>query len=138
MILFTGGGAGIPACLAGLHGGVYPSMPCRFPGPHPGGSLGVWHGGAGSPGPHPEGKLRGLDWGVSRPTPRGRLRGLAGGVFRPTAGGCPGPQPGEGVSQHALRGTHTQTHTHTADSYCCEQYASNWNAFLFKIIFDEM
>ena len=31
---------GIPACLAGLQrGGVYPSMLCRLPGPHPGGSL---------------------------------------------------------------------------------------------------
>ena len=44
---------GIPACLAaGLQGG-YPSMPCRYPGPHPGG------------------KLRGLSWAVSRPTPGG-------------------------------------------------------------------
>ena len=30
---------GIPACLAGLPGSVYPSMPCRFRGPHPRGSL---------------------------------------------------------------------------------------------------
>ena len=30
---------GIPACLsAGVGGGGNPSMPCRFPGPHPGGS----------------------------------------------------------------------------------------------------
>ena len=42
-------------------GGWYPSIPCRFPGPHPGG------------------KLRGLARGVFRPTP--------GGVSRPTAGG---------------------------------------------------
>ena len=53
-------------------GGVYPSMPCRFPGPQSRGSLrGVALGG--SPGPHPGGKLRGLAWGegVSRPTPGG-------------------------------------------------------------------
>ena len=44
-------------------GGVwYPSMPCRSPGPHPGGSSGVWPGG-GSPGPHPGGS--------SGPHPRG-------------------------------------------------------------------
>ena len=29
----------IQACLAGLQGSVYPSMPCSFPGPHPRGSL---------------------------------------------------------------------------------------------------
>ena len=62
--LSTGGGGvpaciagGIPACLAaGLGGGWYPSMPCRFPGPHPGG------------------KLRVLARGVSRPTPGGCLQ----------------------------------------------------------------
>ena len=38
VILFTGEGGGISACIAaGLRGGWYPSMPCRFPGPHPGG-----------------------------------------------------------------------------------------------------
>ena len=53
-------GGGIPACIAtGLQGGWYPSMPCRFPGPHPGGKFrGIWPGG--SPGPHPRGKLRGI------------------------------------------------------------------------------
>ena len=64
-----GGGAipaciagGIPACLAAGLGGGYPSMPCRFPGPHPGGKLrGFWPGGSpdphpgGPPGPHPGG-----------------------------------------------------------------------------------
>ena len=42
-----GGGGGIPACIvAGLQrgGGWYPSMPCRFPGPHPGGSPGPYLG----------------------------------------------------------------------------------------------
>ena len=44
---FPAGIAGsIPACLAaGLHGWWYPSMPCRFPGPHPRGKLrGIWPG----------------------------------------------------------------------------------------------
>ena len=52
-------------------GGWYPSMPCRFPGPHPGG------------------KLRGLAWGgFSRHTP-----GVC--VSRPKSRGVsPGPHPG--------------------------------------------
>ena len=41
----------------------YPSMPCRSPGPHPGGSPGL-HPKGESPGPH-------LGRGVSRPTPGG-------------------------------------------------------------------
>ena len=49
-----------------MHCRWYPSMPHRSPGPHLGGSWGVWPGG--SPGPHPRGKLRGLAWGVFRPT----------------------------------------------------------------------
>ena len=36
-------------------GGVYPSMPCRFPGPSPGRGLRGLAGGGGSPGPHPVG-----------------------------------------------------------------------------------
>ena len=67
---------GIPACLAGLQG-VYPSMLCRYPDPHPGGSL------------------RGLAGGVSRPTPRVEVQGSG-------QEGSPGPHPGGG-SQHALR-----------------------------------
>ena len=79
------GRGAIPACLAaGLGGGWYPSMPCRFPGPHPRGKFrGIWPGG-GSPGPHPRGNLRGI-W--SMPTPKGELEGdLAGRVLAP--GGC--------------------------------------------------
>ena len=75
VILFTGG------CYPSMHSRWYPSMPCRFLGPHPGG------------------KLRGLTgrWGVSRPTPKGKLRGLVwGGLQAHTLGG---------VSQHALRQT---------------------------------
>ena len=37
----------------------------------------------------------------------------------------------EGVSQHALRQT-----LPPSDSYCCGQYASYWNAFLFYIFKD--
>ena len=47
--------------------------------------------------------------------------GMGGGV----GWGCPGPGPG-GVSQHALRQTPP-----SADGYCCGQYTSYWNAFLF-------
>ena len=63
--------------------GWYPSMPCRFPGPHPGG------------------KLRGSCQGVvSRPTPKGEVEG-------DLAGGSPGPH----LSQHALRQTLPPTAT---------------------------
>ena len=94
-------------------------MPCRFPGPHPRGSL------------------RGLAWEgvVSRPTPRGKVEGS-------DLGGSPGPHPGEvegsgrgvsrltpgGVSQHALR------QTPSPDGYCCGLYASYRNAFLFVFV----
>ena len=101
-------------------GGVwYPSMPWRFPGPHPGGgNWGVWPGGSpgphlgGSPGPHPGGF----------PGPHlGGSPGLhLGGFSRPTpGGGC--------VSQHELKQTPTVC-------YCCGWYASYWNAFLWLVI----
>ena len=46
--------------------------------------------------------------------------------------GSPGPHPGGVcVSQHALR----QTPLPLAGGYCCEQYASYWNAFLFNVCF---
>ena len=87
-------------------GGWYPSMPCRSPGPHPGGrSRGLV--GWGSPGPHP-GEVEGSGWG---------------GLQAHTQG-C--------VSQHALR----QTPPPPADGYCCGRYASYWNAFLFSIFLD--
>ena len=93
-------------------------MPCRSPGPHPGGNLrGLAWGG--SPGPRPGGKLRSLAWGVSRPTPRGevrptpgghlqahtrgggKLRGLAlGGLQAHTHRGSPGPHPGGSPGPH--------------------------------------
>ena len=81
------GRCGIPACLAAGLGGWYPRLPCRFPGPHPGGKLrGSGRGGLQA---HTQGKLRGI-WpvGVSRPTPKGGVEGdLARGVSRPTPGG---------------------------------------------------
>ena len=94
------------ACLSVILfmvGGLYPSMPCRYPGPHPGG------------------KLRGLALGdLQSHTQEGGLKAHTRGVVsRPTPGGC--------VFQHALRQTPPP-----ADSYCCGQYASYWNAFLCK------
>ena len=68
--------------------GWYTSMPCRFPGPHPGGKFrGIWPGG--SPGPHQRGS-----WGGSGQEgspglhPRGKLEGI-------WPGGSPGPHPGD-------------------------------------------
>ena len=75
---------------------MYPSMPCRFPGPHPWGSL----------------------------------RGLARGVSRPIPGGSPGPHPGGRGCIPAC----TEAEP-LADSYCCGQYTSYWNAFLFMTYF---
>ena len=91
-------------------GGWYPSMHCRSPGPPQGG------------------ELRGLAWGVSRPTPRGEVEesGL-GGLQVYT----------QGVLMHTPRGypsIHWSRHP-PEDSYCCRQYASYWNAFLFQDYF---
>ena len=75
VILFTGGWypnmhcRWYPSMPCSRSPGGYLSMPCRFPGPHPGGSWGIWPGGVFRP--TPKGELRGLAWGVSRPTPRG-------------------------------------------------------------------
>ena len=96
------GGGGIPACIAGgipacLVAGLwgwwwYPSMPCRFTGPHPRGKFrGIWPGG-GSPGPHPKGKLRGSGPG---PQPRGKLRGSSWGVIA-LGSACSGGMPAQG------------------------------------------
>ena len=63
-------------------------MPCRFPGPHPGG------------------KLRGLAWGISRPTPRGgSLKVHTQGGLQAHTQGDPTAHTQGGVSQHALRQT---------------------------------
>ena len=86
--------SGIPACLASLHG-VYPSMPCRFPGPRPGGSL------------------RGLARGVSRPTTEGGVEGSDLGALQAHTWGISRPTPEEGVSRPTLgaRGLGPQAHT---------------------------
>ena len=72
----------------GVGFGCYPSMPCRFPGPHPEGKLrGIWPGG--SPGPHPRGELRGI-WlgGLQAHTQGGSLGGSGqGGLQAHTQGG---------------------------------------------------
>ena len=77
---------GIPACLAGL-GGVYPSMPCRFPGPHP------------------EGSLRGLAWGGLQAHTQGEVEGsgLEGCLQAHTQGEVEGSGLG-GLQAHTQRG----------------------------------
>ena len=70
---------------------------------------------------------------VSRPThPRGKLRVWAGGVQAHTQGGAAlggVPAPGGWVCLCACsRGS---PHPPPPDGYCCGQYASYWNAFLF-------
>ena len=68
-------------------GGLYPSMPCRFPGPHPGGKLrGLVR--ARSPGPHPRGKLRGLAWGGLQAHTGGSPGPRLVGLQAHTQGGC--------------------------------------------------
>ena len=135
VILFIGGGGipawiagGIPACLAaalGQGGRWYPSMPCRFPGPHP------------------RGKFRGLAGGVSRSTSKGEVQGSGWGglqvhtwgrVSRPTPGGSPGPHPG-GLQAHTQGGCIPAcTEADPPNGYCCGRYASYWNAFLYRSI----
>ena len=130
VILSTGEGGAIPACLAaGLQGrGLYPSMPCRFPGPHPGG--GSWgRSGQGVSRPTPKGKLRGI-WpgGSPGPHPRGKLRGIwPGGCLQAHTQRVSRPTPGGGLSQHALRQT-------PPNGCCCGWYASYWNAFLLSFL----
>ena len=101
------GGGGIPACLAGFQ--AYTQ----------GGSWGVWLGG--SPGPHP-GRSPGppLGWVSPGPSPGGLQAHTQGtGGARITPGGvCRYPR------MHWGR---------PPDGYCCRQYASYWNAFLFSI-----
>ena len=90
-------------------------MPCRFPGPHPGG-----------------GKFRGI-WpgGVSRPTPKGEVEGDL------SRGGSPSPHRGEGSAPGGVPGLGGSAPGGGVwspppwNSYCCRQYASYWNAFLF-------
>ena len=99
------------------------------PGPHPGGSSGVWSGG--SPGPC---LAAGLQGGPQAHT-RGWVEGLAKGVSRPTSGGgglSPGPHPVGCIPActeadtspppsmaTAAGGTH-QTGMHSSSLYVCK------------------
>ena len=123
VILFTGGGGGISACIAGgipaclaaglLEGGI-PACLAGFQ-------------------THTQGGSWGSGWGGSRPTPKGEveksdLRGLQahtwGGVSRLTSRGSPGPHPGGCIP--------ACTEADPPDGYCCGRYASYWNTFLYK------
>ena len=88
VILFTGGGGVIPACLVGLQAHTLGKVEGSGLGggllAHTQGEVGVRPGG-----------------GVSRPTPRGEVEGSGLGDSRPTPGGI--SRSILGVSQHALR-----------------------------------
>ena len=89
-------------------GSWYPSMHCRFPGPHPEGKLRDLA--RGSPGPHTQG---------GSPGPH-----LGGGLQAHTFWGRRLQAHSQrGVSQHALSQTH--------HGYSCGRCASYWNTFLF-------
>ena len=106
VILFTGGG-GIPACLAaGLRGWVVSqhALQVSRPTPSQGGSWRVWP--RGSPDPHPGGS----------PGPH------QGGLQAHTQGWSPGPHLGVCTEADP-----------PPDGYCCERYASYWNALFSKI-----
>ena len=110
-ILSTGGfpaciAGGIPECLAAGLGGWYPNMPCRFPGPHPRGSWGVW----------PVGGLQSHTW---------EGPALGGGCLLRGGWGCLLPQ--RCLLPRGVCGDPP------CDSYCCRWYASYWNAFLFLL-----
>ena len=94
----------IPACIAaGLRVGWYPSMPCRFPFPHPRGKLrGIWPGGC---------LLQ--EGACSRGVCSSRCL-----LWE------------EGVCSRGVCGV-LETPPTPRDGYCCRQYASYWNAFLF-------
>ena len=114
-----GGGGGFPVCItdfqAHTQGGGWGVWPGGLQAHTQWGGWGVWPGG--SPGPHPGGRLRGLARGSLQAHTRGCLQAHTwGGLQAHTQGG---------VSQHALR------QIPPVDSYCCRQYASYWNAFLY-------
>ena len=93
--------------------GWYLSMPCRFPGPHPGGSLG------------------GSGQGVSRPTPKWKLRGiwpgglLLGGLLSvgwgawSQGGLLPGGMPGPGGVWSPPRMATAAGGTHPTGMHSC-------------------
>ena len=61
--------------------------------------------------------------GFQAHSPRGKLRGI-------WPGGSPGPHP-----RGKLRGIWSGGVETPRDGYCCRQYASYWNAFLFLSVF---
>ena len=86
------------ALLVSKGWGWYPSMSCRFPGPHPGGAWVVWPGG--SPDSHPGGS-QGVWPGGLQANTWGEVKGSGlGEVSRPTPGGSPGPHPGGSPAPH--------------------------------------
>ena len=141
--MFTGVCLSTGGCYPSMHCRWYPSMPCSR---SPGGGIPACSAGGipaclaagvqeGSPGPHPRGKWRGSGPG---PQPRGKLRGiwsggLLGGVPAPGGAcsrGVPGPR-GVPALEGACSGGGCLVETPAPDGYCCGQYASYWNAFLF-------
>ena len=123
-------------CPRGMHCRWYPSMPCS----RSRGGMVSQHALQVSR-PTPRGEVEGSGWGgVSRPTPGGvpapRRGCLLRGVSRPTLGedACSRgsaprgvPAPGGACSGGLLPGGSRPPY----DGYCCGQYASYWNAFLF-------
>ena len=119
---------------------VYPSMPCGFPGPHPGGSLRVWLGGLQAHTGGGEVEESGLG-GLQAHTGGGSWGVWPGGSPGPHPGGSPGPHLG-GVSQHALRQTPrlmatAAGGTHPTGMHSCfiSRFVysnSGWNILKFK------
>ena len=104
-------------------------MPCRFPGAHPGGSLGDLARGISRP--KPKGEVEGdLARGISRPKPKGEVKGdLAcgggGGLQAHTWGDLQAHTRGNACSKGGVETPH--------DGYCCGRYASYSNAFLLTV-----
>ena len=63
--------------------------------------------------------------GFQAHTKGGKLRGLARGSPGPHLGGSPGPHPGRCIP--------ACTEADPPNGYCCGQYASYWNAFLYRV-----
>ena len=114
-------------CYPSMHCRWYPSMPCNRSWwglqAHTQGGCG---GGSG-PGPQPRGS-----WGGSGPGPhpRGKLREICPGGLVPSLGGCLVPGAlvlGGAWSKWCLVEM-------PLDGYCCGQYASYLNAFLFALV----
>ena len=84
--------------------------------------LSVHGGGWGGLQAHTQWGLRGLAWGGLQAHTQGEVEGSGWGVSRPKPeGGC--------------IPSCTEDPLPSADSYCCGQYASYWNAFLYLIYF---